>query len=153
MSLELEDQYDKVYKYCYFKVKNTQLAEDLTQETFLKYFNQNTYINRGKPLSYLYTIAKNLCFDEYKKQEQIELSDSYISRENIKQVETSFLIKQAINKLDEDLQEIILLRYANDLQTSEIGTITNLSRFAVHRKIKKAIKQLKNILKREDFYE
>lgn len=37
MSLELEDQYEKIYKYCYFKVKNRHLAEDLTQETFLKF--------------------------------------------------------------------------------------------------------------------
>lgn len=58
MSENLQEQYDKIYKYCYFKVKNKDIAEDLTQETFLKYFSQTSYINRGKLLAYLYTIAK-----------------------------------------------------------------------------------------------
>jgi len=67
MSLSIHDQYDKIYKYCYFKVKDKQTAEDLTQETFLRYFSQKSYINKGKPLAYLYTIAKNLCIDFYRK--------------------------------------------------------------------------------------
>jgi len=65
VSLSLQEQYDKVYKYCYFKVKNAHLAEDLAQETFLRFFGQQSYISRGKPLAYLYTIAKNLCIDAY----------------------------------------------------------------------------------------
>lgn len=36
MSVSLQDQYDKIYKYCYFKVKDKYIAEDITQETFLK---------------------------------------------------------------------------------------------------------------------
>ncbi|MCL2406106.1 MAG: RNA polymerase subunit sigma-24, partial [Defluviitaleaceae bacterium] len=39
MSLSLQEQYDKVYRFCYFKVKNSHLAEDLTQETFLRFFS------------------------------------------------------------------------------------------------------------------
>ena len=34
MAIEIRDQYDKIYRYCYHKVKNAVLAEDLTQETF-----------------------------------------------------------------------------------------------------------------------
>ena len=57
MSNNLPILYDKIYKYCYFKVNNKDVAEDLTQDTFLKYFSQNAYIDKGKPLAYLYTIA------------------------------------------------------------------------------------------------
>ncbi|WP_242860907.1 sigma factor [Defluviitalea phaphyphila] len=39
-------------------MNNKEVAEDLTQETFLKYFSQTSYINRGKSLTFLYTIAK-----------------------------------------------------------------------------------------------
>ncbi|MEG1687360.1 MAG: hypothetical protein RR185_02265 [Angelakisella sp.] len=51
MTTELEDQYDKIYRYCCLRVSNPQLAEDLTQETFLKYFSQNTYLSRGKHMA------------------------------------------------------------------------------------------------------
>lgn len=33
--MDLEDQYDKLYRYCYFRVRDVQTAEDLVQETFL----------------------------------------------------------------------------------------------------------------------
>ena len=58
MSIDMQEQYDKIYRYCYYKVNNSALAEDLTQETFLKYFEQTAYIERGKMLAYLYTIAR-----------------------------------------------------------------------------------------------
>ena len=61
MSLDLSEQYDKIYRYCYFKVNDRCAAEDLAQETFLRYFSHTPYISRGKQLAYLYTIARNLC--------------------------------------------------------------------------------------------
>lgn len=151
MSLELKDQYDKIYKYCYFKVNSPQIAEDLTQETFLKYFSQNSYISSGKPLAYLYTIAKNLCIDTYKKNEILPLDDDIEFVNTLEDFETSFAIKQAINTMPEDLQEIVLLRFANDLSMAEISHITGLSRFAIYRKINTALKQLKLILREDDF--
>ena len=67
MSTDIKEQYDKIYRYCYYKVGDPSLAEDLTQETFLKYFVQNSYIERGKALAYLYTIARNLGMDAFRK--------------------------------------------------------------------------------------
>ena len=63
MSFDISEQYEKIYRYCYFKVNNRCLAEDLTQETFLRYFAQTSYVHRAKRLAYLYTIARNLCID------------------------------------------------------------------------------------------
>lgn len=153
MSIELKDQYDKIFKYCYSKVKNAQLAEDLTQDTFLKYFSQNSYISHGKPLAYLYTIAKNLCIDAYRKRENSALEEDMISEDTIDSFVTSFAIKQAIAALPSDLQEIILLRFANDLSMAEISSVTGISRFAVYRKINQALKLLRLVLREEDFFE
>ena len=61
MHIDIDEQYDKVYRYCYFRVKNQHLAEDITQETFLRFLESDTYKNQGKSLHYLYTIARNLC--------------------------------------------------------------------------------------------
>ncbi len=68
MPVGLEDQYDKIYRYCYTRVHNRELAEDLTQETFLRFLENPQYNGSGKELQYLYTIAKNLCIDEYRKK-------------------------------------------------------------------------------------
>lgn len=116
MSLELEDQYDKIYRYCYFRVKDARLAEDLTQEAFLRFFSQKTYISRGKPLAYLYAIAKNLCIDAYNKTETISLPDDFAEEDRVHGIEANIAINQALDALPQDLREIILLRHANDLQ-------------------------------------
>lgn len=153
MSVELKDQYDKIYRYCYFRVKNAQLAEDLTQETLLKFFSHRTYISRGKPLAYLYTIAKNLCIDTFEKPENVFLEEDIPAKQNFEQLEVSFDLRQAIKALPCDQQEIILLRYANDLSITEISGITGLSRFAVYRKINSTLKKLKHILGGENYFE
>ena len=59
--MDLSEQYDKIYRYCYFKVHHCQTAEDITQETFLRYFSKNLSLDSSKELPYLYTIARNLC--------------------------------------------------------------------------------------------
>lgn len=152
MSVSLQDQYDKIYRYCYFKVNNKEIAEDLTQETFLKYFTQTSYINRGKSLSYLYTIAKNLCVDYYRKNnKEKKLYTEILENDAISKVETNLTVRQAVSTLPIDLQELLLLRYANELKVNEIANIMGISRFSVSRKLNKAYGELKTILKEEDF--
>ena len=149
MSLELEDQYEKLYKYWYFKVKNRHLAEDLTQETFLKFFSQHTYISRGKPLAYLYTIAKNLCTDSYKKLTVDNLEEVEMKESMFEVLERNITLEKAVRSLAQELQEIIMLRFVNELSMAEISKITGISQFSIHRKINKALGQLKVVLREE----
>ena len=152
MPLSLQEQYDKVYKYCYFKVKNAHLAEDLTQETFLRFFGQQSYISRGKPLAYLYTIAKNLCIDTYRKADEQPLpEDIAIDDADIATLETSIAVRQAVAGLPDDIQEMLLLRFSNELSIKEICEISGLSRFAVRRRINGGLEKLKLVLREDDF--
>ncbi len=153
MSLELGDQYDKIYKYCFFKVRNKEVAEDITQETFLKYFSQITYINRGKQLAYLYTIAKNHCTDYFRKKQTVPYDENLVAEDDMVSIENSLAVRQAVDLLPEELQEIILLRFSNELGIGEIAAFTNLSRYAVYRKLNTALKELKSILREEDWRE
>lgn len=151
-SLNIEEQYEKIYAYCYFKLNNKHAAEDITQETFFKYFNQKNYINRGKSLALLYTIARNLCIDYYRKNSKEiltnDIEENYIEYDNT----TNISIKQVIKNLPDEDREILILRFYNDLQINEISKIFNISRFSVNRRINKSLKYLKSILKKEDFF-
>ena len=94
--MDIESYYDKIYKYIYFKVNNKNLAEDLTQETFLRYLKSEC----NEPERYLYTIAGNLCIDEYRRIKPVFTED-----EDITQV-TSFdelpeNAKNYINRIEE----------------------------------------------------
>jgi RNA polymerase sigma-70 factor (ECF subfamily) len=153
MSLSLQAQYDKIYRYCYFKVKNIEIAEDLTQDTFLKYFSQSTYINRGKSLAYLYIIARNKCIDYFRRVQPAQLNEEVPAQDTISPFLTNHVVSEAIARLTKEQQELILLRFANDLRMNEIAGIMKISRFAVNRKLKSTLSELKQILKKEDFYE
>ena len=152
MSISLQDQYDKIYRYCYFKLNNKEMAEDLTQETFLRYFSQKSYIDRGKPLAYLYTIAKNLCIDYYRNNDKVqELKEDLLGKDDIFAIETRLTLKQAVSLLSHDLQELLLLRFVNELAIGEIANILGVSRFTVSRRLNKALSQLETLLRKEDF--
>ena len=152
MSLSLEEQYDKIYRYCYFRTRDAARAEDLTQETFLRFFSRNSYIERGEPLAWLYTIAKNLCVDTYRKKGELALSAEIEAGDSgFDAIESSIDVKKAVGSLPKDLQEILLLRFANELSMKEISAITGLSRFAARRKIAGALKRIRLVLREEDF--
>ena len=65
--MNLEEYYNNIYRYCYLHTQNRHTAEDLTQETFLKFLETSNYQDRGKPLAFLYTTARNLCIDHIRQ--------------------------------------------------------------------------------------
>lgn len=148
MSMDFDEQYDKIYKYCYYRLKRRELAEDVTQETFLRFFESSGYKSYGKSLQYLYTVARNLCIDEYRKKTAEPLADEPVTESADSEIIARVVLREALAALDEDEREMLLLRYANEVPASVIGNIYGISRFSVHRKIKVAIRKLK--MKLED---
>jgi RNA polymerase sigma-70 factor (ECF subfamily) len=104
-------------------------------------------VDRGKPLAYLYTVARNLCVDSFREKTALPLTDDLNEipaiENGYKALEDSIALKQALAKLAEDEQELLLLRYANELSMAEISGITGLSRFAARRKINAAVLKMK----------
>ena len=153
--MNIEEQYDKIYRYCYFKLYNKQLAQDITQEAFLRFYRQGLRFDTGKELPYLYTIAKNLCIDEFRKQtvDSIEELENEATSDPSEEWIDALVLRSIVSKLPTDEQELLFLRYANELPITSICKITGLSRFAVYRKLSKSLKWLKEELKKEGFSE
>lgn len=148
--MDLEEQYDKIYRYCYFKTHSRETAEDITQETFLKFLESKEYRDRGRALQYLYTIARNLCTDEYRRIKTCPLDEesqgSYSDNEMLRR---SYL-RAALEKMDESDRELLLLRYVNEVPVNVIAGLYGISRFALRRRLSKAVKDLKDRLGEED---
>lgn len=152
MSIDLEDQYDKIYRYCYFRLHNQETAEDITQETFLRYFEKYRLSTAEQTMKCLYTIARNLCTDEYRRKHPESLQESSVQEDwEEEQLLTSLAVKSALSELEGDEQELLLLRYVNEVPVSVIGQILGISRFAVHRRLKSASEKLKDKLGKEEF--
>jgi len=154
-STSLEEQYDKIYRYCYFKVKNQELAEDITQETFLRFYERFGHYGSEWTLQYLYRTAHNLCVDEYRRKKNFLLSESETEEWADEGVEikviSNLMIKEAMSHLSEEEKEILLLRYVNEVEIGTMCKIYHISRFALYRKIKKAVEKLQKQLRKEDF--
>lgn len=154
-STDLEEQYEKIYRYCYFKVHRQELAEDITQETFLKFYERYGHYGNEWTLQYLYRIAHNLCVDEYRKPDIEQLSEEM--PENTPQegyeeeLVRKMLIEEALSELEEEEKELLLLRYVNEVPVSALCGIFSISRFALYRRLKGAVNKLKRKLGEEEF--
>lgn len=142
MSIDLEEQYDEVYRYCYYKLRHVQQAEDITQEAFLRYFDSKRVEDIRRPLAFLYTIARNLCVDEYRKQKFLELPESLPGEDMENTLVESVMLKQALHELTEREREMVLLRYVNEVPVADLAEIYGISRFALYRETKKILKKL-----------
>lgn len=147
--MDLEEQYEKLLGYCYMLTKDRMLSEDIVQETYLKFWQSHTYQDTNKELAYLYAIARNLCMDEFRRPESADIDEcpelaadpQYEPEEMLEPM----AIEDALNKLPRDLKELIVLRYRNEMNVTDIAKIVGMSRFAVHRRLKEGLA----ILRRE----
>ena len=151
--MNVEKQYDKIYRYCYFKMYDDQIAQEITQETFLRFCKQGLNLGSDKELPYLYTIAKNLCIDHFRKRtvESLEEITEEVIDDPTEDLISNLTLRMIMSKLPEDEQELIFLRYVNEISITAICKITGLSRFAVYRKLSKSLKWLKEELLKEGF--
>lgn len=145
--MDIENYYDKIYRYICFKVNNKTLAEDLTQETFLRFLKSES----KEPERYLYTIARNLCIDEFRRIKPVSTEDEEILVVS-EGFEDEILEKQtisgALKKLSEEDREIVILRFVNEEPMGEIAKMFGISRFALTRRLNKAKSLLKEELER-----
>ena len=144
--MDYEEQYDKIYRFCYFRVKNAAVAEDITQETFLRFLENDTYRENGKGLQYLYTIARNLCIDEYRRQVTEELPEELPMEGFETMVTEAVFMRQALLKLTPMERELVLLRFVNEVPVNVICKLQECSRFALNRKMKQILKKLRGYL-------
>ena len=152
----IREYYDDIYKYCYWKTKNSTDAQDITQETFLRFIqNFANYVDLGKPKALLYTIAKNLCVNWQRKPsylplENVENNSSFIISNEIDTVIDKLYLHEAVSSLPLSQQEVLLLRYGQGLRVGEIATILSISRFTVMYRLKCAINKLNKMKIGED---
>lgn len=143
----IEKQYDKIYRYCYFKLHNRHTAEDITQETFLKYFDKYNDSEDINMLPMLYTIAGIIIISEYrKKKNECTVREDDAVYNPAEEWAECIDIRTAVSALSEDKQELLLLRYANDVPVADICKIIGISRFALYRRLNNTVKKLRSEL-------
>ena len=152
----------QIYKYCYFRVNSKEDAEDLASKVFMKTWD---YLVKGQDVdnmrAFLYRIAHNSVVDFYKmnsQKKEHEMSIQNFDGEtmdipdeaNIQaSLETKTMvgdIRKSLGLLSDDYQEIITMRYINDLSIAEIAEATGMTENNVSVKLHRATEKLKRII-------
>ncbi len=137
-------------------MRNTEDAEDTTQEAFIKAYQQlHSFEKKSKFSTWLYTIVyRTAIYNARKNQiktQQIneEVTFEYESYENdfLKTQDHQKYVKHAIDRLSEKEGLLISLFYINENSIAEIKTITGLSESNIKVKLFRARKKLKRELK------
>ena len=153
MALDFEDQYDKLYRYCYFKLRHGETAEDITQEAFLRYWERYHPLPANEAVKTLYTIARNLCIDHARKQETVPLDEQLTAPPQEDTLLQRLSVQTALESLTIEERELLLLRYVNQVPVGTIAKLLGISRFAVYRRSLSAANCFRKELRKEDLYD
>ncbi len=149
-----------IYRFIYLKTSSKHEAEDLTHEVFLSAWRtMPAYKYRGLPFSsWLYQIARNRVIDYFRTKKANFSIDEVVDRLETETVSTDDLldtaldmdkIKNAIGRLGEDQQTILILRFVEDLDPREIADIMGKSEGAVRLMQHRALIQLKILIQKQ----
>jgi RNA polymerase sigma-70 factor (ECF subfamily) len=138
---ELVDRFGpKVYAIAYHFTMKREDAEELSQEIFLKVFENLHRYDGGFPLvAWILSVSRNLCIDRYRRRKR-EKSFRFVSDEAVTTLlkseddpasmalkkERTKLLFSALAEIPEDLAEILVLRDLNGLAYEEIGKALDL---------------------------
>lgn len=139
----------------YRTTRNPALCEDLVQNVFLRLLKyRSTFTGSGKFTTWMFQIAHNVFIDNYTKSGKTrnieDMDENSFSAEqeltdNIVKEEELQLLNKALNKLDSEQRELIVLSKYQELKYKEIGNILNCSEGAVRVRIFRALAELKRI--------
>lgn len=145
--------YLEILTYCYYHCPNKNYAEDLTQETYVRFLTKlSDYHYKGKTLNYLYTIAGNLCRDYLKKVKEIPVEEmELVEEKNLGQYQTEnilnkIFVEQALRQLPDELTEILTLYYFQELKLTEIASKLQIGLPLVKYRLRRGKKLLKEFV-------
>ena len=135
---------DRIFTTIILIVKDSYIAEDLFQETFIKIIRnlkKGKYNEEGKFLPWAIRIARNMAIDYFRKKKRMptvtnsdgedvfrKIKIAVDNREEqIIRTEKEDMVRAVINKLPEEQRQVLILRHYGDLSFKEISEMTNVS--------------------------
>jgi len=153
-----DENSDAMFRQCFFKVHDTEIAKDILQETFVRTWD---YIAQGKTIlnmrAFLYRTLNNLVVDHYRKKKAVSLdalSEDGFDPVAVEGIDANDRMEgekamKLLDELPEPYKEAVFLRYVNGLELSEIAEITGESLNTVSVHVHRGIGKLKELFNHE----
>lgn len=141
---------------CTALLNDPDLAQDMTQETFLRAYRSMTRHHRAmdNEQAWLTRIAINLCRDQWRTR-WFRHIDRRVTLDMLPEPvapmeEPDTRIFEAVQSLPIKLREVVLLRYFQDMALSDIPRVLGVSRATVYRRLDQALASLRETLEGEN---
>lgn len=149
----IENNQEKLYRVAFSYLKNEESALDVVQESIEKAL-KNIYQLKEKEYikTWFYRILINECLQYIKKNKRIitcelqEIENKIDWNDNI--TTEGIDLYNYIQKLNEKVRIVIILRFFEDMKIEEIATITKTNVNTVKSRLYKGLKELKNLIER-----
>lgn len=156
-----ERHLDEIYRYVYFRVANPLDAEDITESAFLKAWERlpEIYANGDRIRNFrawVYRIARNLTIDFQRARKPLPLeyepqtASGNPPAESVDRRDLSSQLVEAVQQLEPNLQQVIILRFVNQLSHEETAAIMELQPGHTRVLQYRALKKLQVILSAEE---
>jgi RNA polymerase sigma-70 factor, ECF subfamily len=127
-----------IYRFIFFRVEDEPVAEDLTEEVFIKAWEALPRYSIGEYpfVTWLYRIARNTIVDYHRKTKHAPLSEVALRllrvpgstpEEHAEMQRNASLLTEALGKLTEEEQQVVVLRFVEELTHQEVGAIMGKS--------------------------
>lgn len=137
-----------IYSYALSIIKCENLAKDICQDVFIKIWNNSSkYKSNNNHKSWMMTITKNTSIDylrKYKREDMVEGFNIIDNQDMIEDINQKIQIKEALDLLNDEEREVVILHAISDLTFKNIGEILNKPIGTVVWRYREAIKKLRN---------
>lgn len=146
-----------LYSYILSLTKSPHEAEDLMQEAYLSVWTKaGSYVPQGKPMAWLFTIAKNLCYMRFREQksrshiglEELEGREEGRVCESLEQAADRRVLLDALEEISRQERQIVLLHAAAGMKHREVAKALKLPLATELSKYNRSMKKLQEILGR-----
>ncbi len=143
----------RVLGYIRARVPNREDAEDLCEDVFLKVLRASESYDEGRsaPGTWIYAITRNTVIDYFRRTRPTEelpeeLAEEALPEDGLMQAELLDSLAGAMERLPEELADVVVLRYYDQLPLTEIALRLGLSYGAVKLRHRKALELLRRSL-------
>lgn len=146
---------DGVHKYIYYMVKDPWIAEDLTQETFIRVLHHlDGFSAEASMKTWIFKIARNIALDYLRRKKLLQFlhieslfkslkTDDAPLVDGLVMSEEVAALYEGLDKLKREYREVIILRKINELSTRESAAILNWSDDKVKSMLSRGLSKLR----------
>lgn len=147
--------YTSVRNFLYYKTSQSELAEDVAQDAFVKLWETRDKIDKSSIKAYVFTIANNLAINQLKRDQlkfkflklEVDKTDIKTPEYLLEMQEFDQKLQDSLAKIPDGAREVFLMNRIDGLKYREIAEMLGLSMKAVEKRMSRALTVLRDQIK------